>query len=97
MTRPAPRRLSRALAASKHVQLSGDLGSRDAELLVGLAKLKGPKFDKSYLDALGDAQTQFETSLDAAATSSDRDIKSFADATLATLKQERDRVRKLGL
>jgi len=38
-----------------------------------------------------------ETSLEAGAGSTDKDIKALAEAGLATLKQERERVKKLGL
>jgi predicted outer membrane protein len=87
----------KSLAERKHAPLGAEPDRARAQLVESLGKLKGPRFDKSYLDALGDAQDALETSLNAGAGSSDAEIKALAEADLATLKQEQDRVRKLGL
>jgi predicted outer membrane protein len=85
------------LAASKQVPLAEELDGPGKAQLHSLDARKGPRFDKSFLDATSDAQDRLETSFEAGAGSSDKDIKAFAEAGLATLKQERDRVAKLGL
>ncbi len=87
----------KVLAARMRVTLPEEPDSEGKMVLQTLGKLKGVKFDKSFLDAQADAQAQIETSLHAGADSSDGDIKAFAEAGLRTLKQERERVRKLGL
>jgi len=86
----------KALAAAKDVPMSQDLDREGRKVLLRLAKETGPRFDKSFLDALGDAQDLLETSLDAGAASSDKEIKAYADAGLEELKKERDGVRQLG-
>jgi predicted outer membrane protein len=85
------------LAGREHVPLPEAPDGLGKKQLQTLAKLKGAKFDKSYLDALGDAQDLLETSLEAGAASMDKEIKAFAEAGLATLKEERERVKKLGM
>jgi hypothetical protein len=85
------------LAGRLHVPVAQEPDGPGRMVLQTLGKLKGVKFDKSYLDAQGDAQDSLETSLEAGAASTDETIKAFAEAGLETLKQERARVRKLGL
>jgi len=85
------------LAASKNVPLAADPDDPGKQVLQNLKKLDGVRFDKSFLDAQQDAQDALETSLQSGASSTDPDIKSLAEADLQTLKQERDRLRKLGL
>jgi len=85
------------LAARDHVSLGGDPDDQGGKVLADLRKLDGVKFDKAFLDAQADAQDALETTLNGGATSSDQSIKTFATANLQTLKEERDRVRKLGL
>jgi putative membrane protein len=85
------------LAALKHVPLEAETDAAGKKQLQALAKLKGPKFDKSYLDALADAQDALQQSLESGAASADPGIQSLAQSALATLKQERLRVRRLGM
>jgi len=85
------------LATHNNVPLTGDPDDQGAKILATLHDLSGVKFDKAFLDAQADAQDALETTLNTGAASSDPAIKAFATANLQTLKQERDRVRKLGL
>jgi predicted outer membrane protein len=85
------------LAERDHIPLSDSPDDAGGNVVADLRKLDGVKFDKAFLDALGDAQDGLETALNTGASSADPDIKSFATANLQTLKQERDRIRKLGL
>ena len=85
-----------ALAGRKQVPVAVEPDGEGKKQLLALGKLKGPKFDKSYLDALADAQDEMEKSLEAGAASADGDIKAAAQAAQGTLKEERERVRKLG-
>jgi len=85
------------LAERKQAPLPEEPDGEGKKLLQTLGKLTGPKFDKSCLDALGDAQDALETSLEAGAASMDGEIKAFAVAGLGTLKQERQRVSRLGM
>jgi hypothetical protein len=85
------------LADRKSVPFGDEPNRADKALLKSLSNEKGAKLDKSYLDALSDAQSLLAASLQAGVASADSDIKSFAQAALDTLKQEQARVRKLGL
>jgi predicted outer membrane protein len=85
------------LAGRNHVPLPDGPGDDGGKVLIDLRKLDGVKFDKAFLDALGDAQDSLETALTGGAGSADPNIKAFASTNLQTLKQERDRIRKLGL
>jgi predicted outer membrane protein len=85
------------LADKKHIPLDGDSDASARKQLQALASLKGVRFDKSCLDTIGDTQDLLETSLEAGSASTDKDIKAFADAGLGALKQERERVSRLGL
>ena len=85
------------LAARKNVPLRAEPDGTGKKQLQGLAKLKGPKFDKTYLDALADAQEQLETSLQAGTSSADEQVKASAQAGMEVLKREREAVRKLGM
>jgi predicted outer membrane protein len=87
----------KGLAAAKNVPISQEPDMQGRKEILALAKVTGPRFDKSFLDALGDVQDLLETSLEAGAASSDKEIKAYADAGLETLKKERDGVRRLGL
>jgi predicted outer membrane protein len=87
----------KALATRKQAPLSEEPEGQGKKLLQGLLKLKGARFDKSYLDALGDPQDHLDSVLKAGLTSKDPDIQSYAQSALQTLAQERARVRKLGL
>jgi len=87
----------KALAGRVHVPVAAEPDDAGKQVLDALGKAKGMKFDKLFLDAQGDAQDQLEASLESGASSSDGEIKAFAQAGLGTLKQERERVRKLGL
>ena len=85
------------LADHLHVPLETAPDGPGKTVLQAVGKLKGLQFDKSLLDAQGDARDLLETSLEAGAGSADETIKAFAEAGLETLKAERERVRKLGL
>ncbi|MGA3170758.1 MAG: DUF4142 domain-containing protein [Chthoniobacteraceae bacterium] len=85
-----------ALAAARDVPIPQGPDGEGRKELATLAKMEGPRFDKSFLDALGDAQDLLETSLEAGAGSSDKEIKAYAEAGLERLKKERDGVRRLG-
>jgi len=87
----------KTLAIRKHAPADAEVDDAGGKLLQALGKLNGVKFDKSFLDAQGDAEDALQASLEAGAGSSDADIKAFAAAGLETLKAERERVRKLGL
>jgi predicted outer membrane protein len=87
----------KALAAGKGVTVAGEPDDQGKAILKSVDALKGVKFDKSYLDALTDAEDALEPSLNAGAGSSDKEIKALATAVQGTLKQERDRVKKLGM
>jgi predicted outer membrane protein len=87
----------KALAAGKGVTVADEPDDQGKGILQALDQLKGVKFDKSFLDAQADAEDALETSLNAGAGSSDKEIKALAEAGLETLKQERERVKKLGL
>jgi putative membrane protein len=84
------------LADGFHIPLDTELPAGDARTVKSLKAQKGLKFDKAYLDAQADADHVLETSLTNGAASSDAGIKTFAQKSLAYLKQEEDRVRKLG-
>jgi hypothetical protein len=84
------------IAAGYHVPLDTELQDEDMRLLKSLEAEKGLKFDKDYLDAQTDANHALEATLTAGAASSDAGIKAFAQDGLSRLKQEQDRVRKLG-
>jgi putative membrane protein len=84
------------IADGYHVPLDTDLDGDGTKLLTTLQADKGPKFDKSYLDAQADAAQALAASLTAGATSSDPGIKAFAQTSLTQLKAEQERVRKLG-
>jgi hypothetical protein len=84
------------IAAGDHVSLDTGLHDADQRLAKSLRSQKGLKLDKAYLDAQADADHALEASLTAGAASSDAGIKAFAQNNLAKLKQEQDRVRKLG-
>jgi len=85
------------LATLKHVPLENELDEQGKVVLQTLGKMNGVRFDKSFLDAQGDAQDVLEASLEAGAGSSDDTIKALAEAEMGMLKEERERVRKLGL
>lgn len=85
------------IAVREHIRLPREPDAAVRKQLEALGKLHGAKFDKSYLEALGEAQDSLEGGLTAGASSTNKDIKACAEAGLATLKQERDRVAKLGL
>jgi len=86
-----------ALADQKHLPMSMEPDGQGRKQLDAIEKLAGAKFDKSYLDALGDAQDALAATLDAGAGSADKDIKQYAEAGIEILKQERERVKKLGM
>jgi predicted outer membrane protein len=85
------------LAARKQASLADASDHQAEQLLQTLSGLKGARLDKSYLDPLADAQDHLEPVLATAASSLDPDNKAAAQSALDTLKQERARVRKLGL
>jgi predicted outer membrane protein len=85
------------LAASDHVPLTDGPGDQGEKVLADLRNLSGVKFDKAFIDALADAQDALGPALNTGTTVADPAIKAFAAANLQTLKQERDRIRKLGL
>jgi putative membrane protein len=85
------------LATRKQVPIDAEVDGAGKKQLQSLSKLKGAKFDKTYLDLLSDALDNLQQSLDPGSASTDADIKSLAQSSLATVKQERDRLRKLGI
>ncbi|HEX4083808.1 MAG TPA: DUF4142 domain-containing protein [Chthoniobacteraceae bacterium] len=85
------------LAAAKHVPISVEVDGAGKKQLQSLSRLKGPKFDKTCVDMLSDALDSLRQALAPGAASSDADIKSLAQSSLDTVKQERDRLRKLGI
>lgn len=85
------------LATRNGVPLPKEPDAEGRRRLQSLAKLKGPKFDKTYLDALSDVQDRVEASLDAGADSDDKEIKTLAKQALATLKKEQQALERLGL
>lgn len=85
------------LAAQKRVTLSDEPDGLGKKRLQALAKLTGPRFDKSLLEAMADARDMLETAFLAGTSSSDLAIKSVAQTDLATVKQERERARRLGI
>jgi predicted outer membrane protein len=85
------------LSGHKHVPLTGEPDREGMKLLLRLEKLTGVKFDKSCLDALGDAQEMLETSLKAGAGSADPEIRRLAEGEMGRLKQERERERRMGV
>ncbi len=85
------------LAATYQMPASQDPDPKGKRQLKAIAALKGVKFDKSYLDALSDAQDQLEAILEAGTTSQDKTIKAEADVEMAALKAQMDQVKKLGL
>jgi predicted outer membrane protein len=85
------------LAAHKAVQLPEEPDGAGRKELQTLGAMVGPRFDKSYLDALVEAQGSLDTSLQAGAASTDKDIKALAQKGQGTLKAERDQIRKLGM
>ncbi len=85
------------LVARKHVPLDGEPDLPAKKELDALARLKGIRFDKACIDALGEAQALLETSLSAGAASSDKEIQAFAQSSLGTLKQEQKQLSRLGI
>lgn len=85
------------LQASKNVPVMDEPDTAGKKVLQALGKLDGVRFDKAFLDAQGDADDALETSLAAGAASTDAEIKAFAQAESQTIKEEKDRVRQLGL
>jgi uncharacterized protein (DUF1800 family) len=84
------------IADGFHVPLDTAPDAAGAKLVKALRAKKGPKFDKSYLDAQADAGHALEATLTAGAASSQADIKAFAQSGLVRLKAEEAQVRKLG-
>lgn len=86
-----------ALADQKHLPMAVEPDGQGRKQLDSIEKLAGAKFDKSYLNALGDAQDALAASLESGAASADKDIKQYAQTGIEILKQERERVKKLGM
>jgi predicted outer membrane protein len=87
----------KSLAARKSVPLPAEPDGAGRKQLQTLAAISGPRFDKTYLNALSDAQNALDSSLGAGATSTDKDIMALAQAGQGMLKSERSQLRKLGL
>lgn len=84
------------MAARKQVSLPEEPDAAGGRLLQHAGQLNGPKFDKTYLDALSEAQRQLAAAFEQAAHSSDAAIKAFATAAQPALQRQTARARRLG-
>jgi len=84
------------LAGKLNVPLDAELNGVDTDALASIGTQKGLKFDKAFLDAQRDAEDALGTALTDGLNSTDANIKEFAKTGLTRLKQEQDRMRKLG-
>jgi putative membrane protein len=87
----------KALAGRRDVPVPEEPDGQGKKVLETLGGMKGVKFDKSYIDALTDTLNLLETSMQAGAASSDKEIKAFAQSGLGMVKMEKEQVRRLGM
>lgn len=87
----------KALADEMGPPLSLEPDATGAKTIKTLARLQGVKFDKSFLDDAADAEDQLRAALISGAASQTGAIKDFCNVELAALKQQRQRLNRLGL
>jgi putative membrane protein len=85
------------LAKTKNVALPTDLDNDRREDLGALQQLKGPNFDKRYIEevAVGAHEEALERFNQAYKQSSDEEIKAFAAKTVKRLQQHLDRANNI--
>jgi putative membrane protein len=84
------------LAARKGVTLPKDIGSEHEALRTKLSGLSGADFDKAYIDAMKeDHEKDIDAFKQAAASSPDKDVRSFAKKTLPTLEAHQKQVDQI--
>ena len=84
-----------SIAAAKNVTLSKDLPGAPNATKTHLEKLSGAAFDRAYAAAMVDGHKKAVAEFEKAMNLSDRDVKSFAQETLPTLKHHLEEAQKL--
>jgi putative membrane protein len=86
----------KAIASAKNITLPAEMGDKQKKDMEDLSKKSGKDFDKAYMDMmLDDHKKDVKKFEDAADKCKDPDLKTFASATLPTLRMHLDSAKAI--